>query len=183
MDALGDGLLQPLSFSTESVRRQDQFEYWRHKFEHVTDLRPAGPRSAGYKAKCRIYNIRNFVIVQLSRPGCIIEHSSDAIRANNIDHWMISAFHRGRGTLRAFHRERPIEPGQPVRFVLRRGKDQSENPTAFMRRISCSVSAGFLNGSCFSSQPIEKSGLTRKVSSKYLRASSVRPSFAQQAAR
>jgi AraC-like DNA-binding protein len=111
---LGDGLLQPLSFSTESVRRRDQFEYWRYRFEHVTDLLPDRPRHAGYKAKCKIYNIRNFVIVRLERPGCIIEHSNNAIRANNLDHWMISAFHRGHGTLRAFDQETPIEPGQTV---------------------------------------------------------------------
>jgi AraC-like DNA-binding protein len=114
LEATGNGILQPLSFSTESVRRQDQFEYWRHTFEHVTDLLPDRPRSAGYKAKCKIYNIRNFVVVRLSRPGCIIEHSNDAIRANNIDHWMISAFHRGRGILRAFDQETRIESGQTV---------------------------------------------------------------------
>ena len=92
--------MSPETFTTQSMRRQDQQEAWREWFRPVFEVTCRDPGAVSFPARNTVWKLDNLVVSRVSAPAVRVRRTPIHIRRNPIDHWVLSYCQRGQMAIR-----------------------------------------------------------------------------------
>ena len=87
--------MTPDTFTTQSLRPQDQLEAWRGWYSSVFDLIPREPIGEGFPAELRLWKFGGLAMSRTIAPSVNILRTKGHLRREPVDHWVISYCARG----------------------------------------------------------------------------------------
>jgi AraC-like DNA-binding protein len=82
-------------FSTESFRKQDQFDAWCEFTSSMCDLEAIAPPKKGFIASAESYHLGSLLLTSFQLSPMKFDYTKDIIRRSNFDHWCLSVVTKG----------------------------------------------------------------------------------------
>ncbi len=112
--------MEPETFSTQSMRRQDQSEAWREWFGSVFDIIHCHSET-GFPAVNRIWKLDGLVLSRVSAPAVRVQRTPAHVRRNPVDHWVLSLLSARRDLDQHGQGHVAWSPGRALFMVAGRG--------------------------------------------------------------
>ncbi len=87
--------MEPIHFSTEGLRAQNQFEAWREWFGSAFDVQPTDSEAIGFEAEYWAWQIGDLTLPSSVAPPTRSVRSMRNLHRHPVDHWAISWGHHG----------------------------------------------------------------------------------------
>jgi len=88
-------LIPNLRFSTENIRREEQFDAWCDFTASMCDLEAIAPPSQGFAASADSYRLGALQMTSFELSPMNFRYTRDIVRRSGFDHWCISVVTRG----------------------------------------------------------------------------------------
>lgn len=112
------GRLVPITFSTQGIVSQQQFDLWFSKYESFNTLHPLKPVEAGFEGRNEIWPFGSMALMRNSAPAMAFERTMRHIRRDAIDHWVIRVARSGGSRMRIGDTTLRSRAGHPLLFTL-----------------------------------------------------------------
>jgi AraC-like DNA-binding protein len=119
----------PETFSTQSVRWQDQHEAWRERFRPVFEVTARDPGAGSFPAQNMIWKLDDLVVSRVSAPGVRVQRTPGHVRRNPIDHWVLSYCQRGETSIRTQRGTFHARPAVPFLWSLGEASETERTDT------------------------------------------------------
>jgi AraC-like DNA-binding protein len=84
-----------MRFSTESVRKEEQFDAWCEFTSAMADLEAITPPSQGFRASADSYHLGALQLTSFELSPMNLRYTQDIVRRSGFDHWCISVVTKG----------------------------------------------------------------------------------------
>lgn len=113
--------MTPHKVSTDALAPPEQLEAWREWYQPVFDVTPRQPEEQGFLATSYFWALSNFSFCRVTAPALSASRTKALIRANPVDHWVITLGQRATTKLKTRHAAFEAPSGIP--FVLSLGEE------------------------------------------------------------
>ena len=113
--------MAPDKVSTHALPAPDQLEAWRGWYYPVFEVTPRQPEEHGFFASSQFWTLDGFSMCRVSAPPLNAQRTKALIRANPVDHWVVTLGQRATTIVRPRNGWFEAPPGVP--FVLSLGEE------------------------------------------------------------
>jgi len=111
--------MKPDIFATLALRPRDQLEAWREWYSSVFEVAPKDPAAHGFPGETRLWNLGRFLMSRTIAPPGRVARTSNNLRRDPTDHWVISYCVRGGFLSKAADTEVEVPARVPFLWSLR----------------------------------------------------------------
>jgi AraC-like DNA-binding protein len=87
--------MTPETFTTRSLRPQDQFDAWREWYSSVLEVVAGNPLGDEFPAETELWTLGGLAMSKTSAPPVDVSRTGRHLRRDPVDHWVISYCARG----------------------------------------------------------------------------------------
>lgn len=145
----GPGHVPRLSFSTEQLPPASQFAAWAELTAPLADISAPAMKASGFAAEQVAWDMGRVALSHIRMQPLSFVRTSRQLRADPIDHWVISCARRGRLRIAEEGQARVVSPGSAMVHSLRNTSEgeasDAEMLSLFVPRDFCREAAAVLD--------------------------------------
>ena len=121
--------MMPETFTTLSMRRQDQHEAWRERFRSIFEVTPLDSDIGNFVANNTTWKLNDLLVSRVRAPAVRVRRTPTDIRRNPVDHWVLSYCQQGEMAIRTNRATLRARRGVPFLWSLGEASEAERTET------------------------------------------------------